>query len=570
MGAFKEPHGGELKDLYLSSDDAKQEKSKAKDYPSWDLTPRQVCDLELLLNGAFSPLEGFLNKDDYDSVVKTMRLVSGILWPIPITLDVSEDFAADLATGQHIALRDLEGVLIATLQVGDIWTADKKAEAKGVYGTTDELHPAVNYMNNIGNPAYVGGKLLGVEPPTHYDFKQLRDRPAELRERFRKLGWRRVVAFQTRNPMHRAHQELTLRAARDVEANMLIHPVVGMTKSGDIDHFTRVRCYEHIVKRYPDQTSMLSLLPLAMRMGGPREAVWHAIIRKNYGCTHLIVGRDHAGPGKDSKGKDFYGPYDAQELFKQHEEELDISMVPFRMMVYAENRAQYVPVDETSDADHVLNISGTELRRRLQEGLDIPDWFSFVDVVEELRKTHPPRHLQGFTVFFTGLSGSGKSTIANALMTKLMEIGGRPVSLLDGDIVRKNLSSELGFSKEHRDLNILRIAFVASEITKNGGIAICAPIAPYAHTRRMVREAIRPHGGFIEIHVATPLEVCEERDRKGLYAKARAGIIKEFTGISDPYEKPESSEMVIDTSDISPDLAAHRVLVKLESMGFIR
>ncbi len=570
MGAFKEPHGGELKDLYLSSDDAKQEKSKGKDYPSWDLTPRQLCDLELLLNGAFSPLEGFLNKDDYDSVVKTMRLVSGILWPIPITLDVSEDFAADLATGQHIALRDLEGVLVATLQVGDIWTADKKAEAKGVYGTTDELHPAVNYMDNIGNPAYVGGKLLGVEPPTHYDFKQLRDRPAELRERFRKLGWRRVVAFQTRNPMHRAHQELTLRAARDVEANMLIHPVVGMTKSGDIDHFTRVRCYEHIVKRYPDQTSMLSLLPLAMRMGGPREAVWHAIIRKNYGCTHLIVGRDHAGPGKDSKGKDFYGPYDAQELFKQHEEELDISMVPFRMMVYAENRAQYVPVDETSDADHVLNISGTELRRRLQEGLDIPDWFSFADVVEELRKTHPPRHLQGFTVFFTGLSGSGKSTIANALMTKLMEIGGRPVSLLDGDVVRKNLSSELGFSKEHRDLNILRIAFVASEITKNGGIAICAPIAPYAHTRRMVREAIRPHGGFIEIHVATPLEVCEERDRKGLYAKARAGIIKEFTGISDPYEKPESSEMVIDTSDISPDLAAHRVLVKLESMGFIR
>ncbi len=570
MGAFKEPHGGELKDLYLSCDDAAQEKAKAKDYPSWDLTQRQLCDLELLLNGAFSPLEGFLNKEDYDSVVKTMRLVSGVLWPIPITLDVGEDFAADLASGQHIALRDLEGVLIATLQVADIWSADFKAEAKGVYGTTDEAHPAVNYLNNISNAVYVGGRLLGVEPPTHYDFKQLRDRPAELRERFRKLGWRKVVAFQTRNPMHRAHQELTLRAARDVEANMLIHPVVGMTKPGDIDHFTRVRCYEHIVKRYPDQTSMLSLLPLAMRMGGPREALWHAIIRKNYGCTHLIVGRDHAGPGKDSKGKDFYGPYDAQELFKKHEEELDISMVPFRMMVYAENRAQYVPVDETSDADHVLNISGTELRRRLQEGLDIPEWFSFADVVEELRKTHPPRHLQGFTVFFTGLSGSGKSTIAHALMAKLMEIGGRPVSLLDGDVVRKNLSSELGFSKEHRDLNILRIGYVASEITKNGGIAICAPIAPYAHTRRMVREAIRPYGGFIEIHVATPLEVCEERDRKGLYAKARAGIIKEFTGISDPYEKPESPEMVIDTTDISPDLAAHRMLVKLESMGFIR
>ncbi len=570
MGAFKEPHGGELKDLYLSPEDAEQENAKAKDYPSWDLTTRQLCDLELLLNGAFSPLEGFLNKADYDSVVKTMRLTNGLLWPIPITLDVSEEFAADLASGQHIALRDLEGVLIATLQVGDIWTADKTAEAKNVYGMTDEAHPAVNYLNNIGNMIYVGGRLLGVEPPTHYDFKHLRDRPAELRERFRKVGWRKVVAFQTRNPMHRAHQELTLRAARDVEANLLIHPVVGMTKPGDIDHFTRVRCYEHIVKRYPDQTSMLSLLPLAMRMGGPREALWHAIIRKNYGCTHLIVGRDHAGPGKDSKGKDLYGPYDAQELLKKHEEELDITMVPFRMMVYAENRAQYVPIDETSDADHVLNISGTELRRRLQEGLDIPDWFSFADVVEELRKTHPPRHQQGFTVFFTGLSGSGKSTIAHALMTKLMEIGGRPVSLLDGDIVRKNLSSELGFSKEHRDLNILRIGFVASEITKNGGIAICAPIAPYAHTRRMIRETISPHGGFIELHVATPLEICEERDRKGLYAKARAGIIKEFTGISDPYEIPESPEMVIDTSSISPDLAAHRVLVKLESMGFIR
>ncbi|MCZ6810093.1 MAG: bifunctional sulfate adenylyltransferase/adenylylsulfate kinase, partial [Proteobacteria bacterium] len=480
------------------------------------------------------------------------------------------DFAADLKSGQHIALRDLEGMLIATLQVGDIWTPDKKAEAKSVFGTTDETHPAVNYLNNIGHSIYIGGRLLGVEAPTHYDFKHLRDGPTELRERFHKLGWRKVVAFQTRNPMHRAHQELTLRAARDAEANLLIHPVVGMTKPGDIDHFTRVRCYEHIVKRYPEQTSMLSLLPLAMRMGGPREALWHAIIRKNYGCTHLIVGRDHAGPGKDSKGKDFYGPYDAQELLKKYEEELDITMMPFRMMVYAENRAQYVPIDETTDDDHVLNISGTELRRRLQEGLDIPDWFSFADVVEELRKTHPPRHLQGFTVFFTGLSGSGKSTIANALMTKLMEIGGRPISLLDGDIVRKNLSSELGFSKEHRDLNILRIGYVASEITKNGGIAICAPIAPYAHTRRMVREAISPYGGYVEIHVATPLEVCEDRDRKGLYAKARAGIIREFTGISDPYEVPEAAEMVIDTTAISPDLAAHRVLVKLESMGFIR
>ncbi|MDH3747043.1 MAG: bifunctional sulfate adenylyltransferase/adenylylsulfate kinase [Gammaproteobacteria bacterium] len=570
MGAFKEPHGGELKNLYLSADVAEAEKQAAREYLSWDLSERQLCDIELVLNGAFSPLDGFLNKNDYDSVVKNMRLESGVLWPLPITLDVSEEFAASINTGDKVALRDLEGVIIATLVVGDVWTPDKKVEAKGVYGTTDEAHPAVHYLNNIANPAYVGGKLAGIERPTHYDFKHLRDGPHEMRARFKKLGWRKVVAFQTRNPMHRAHQELTLRAAREVEANLLIHPVVGMTKPGDVDHFTRVRCYEQLLSRYPDQTTMLSLLPLAMRMGGPREALWHAIIRKNYGCTHLIVGRDHAGPGKDSKGEDFYGPYDAQELLKEHADELDITMVPFKLMVYAENRAQYIPIDEKSDDDKVLNISGTELRRRLTEGLDIPEWFSFPDVVAELRRTHPPRHRQGFTVFFTGLSGSGKSTIAHALMTKLMEIGGRPVSLLDGDIVRKNLSSELGFSKEHRDLNITRIGYVASEITKNGGIAICAPIAPYTSTRRIVRDTISPVGGFVEIHVSTPLEVCEERDRKGLYAKARAGIIKEFTGISDPYQVPENAEMVIDTVGISPDLAAHRILVKLEAMGYIR
>ncbi|MDH3431159.1 MAG: bifunctional sulfate adenylyltransferase/adenylylsulfate kinase [Gammaproteobacteria bacterium] len=570
MGAFKEPHGGELKELYLSATEAAAEKEAAREYASWDLTERQLCDIELLLNGAFSPLEGFLNREDYDSVIKSMRLRSGVLWPIPITLDVSEDFAKDLSPGDRIALRDLEGVILATLEVGDIWTPDPDAEAEGVYGSRDVTHPAINYLQNIGNPVYIGGALKGVESPTHYDFKHLRDTPGEVRDRFQKLGWRKVVAFQTRNPMHRAHQELTLRAAREVEANLLIHPVVGMTKPGDVDHFTRVRCYEQLLSRYPEQTTMLSLLPLAMRMGGPREAMLHAIIRKNYGCTHLIVGRDHAGPGQDSKGKAFYGPYDAQALLKEHADELDISMVPFRLMVYAENRAEYIPIDEKTDEDRVLNISGTELRRRLQEGLEIPEWYSFPDVVAELRRTHPPRHKQGFTVFFTGLSGSGKSTIANALMVKLMEMGGRPVSLLDGDIVRKNLSSELGFSKEHRDLNIRRIGYVASEITKNGGIAICAPIAPYTATRRAVRELITPLGGFVEIHVSTSVEVCEQRDRKGLYALARAGKIKEFTGISDPYEAPENAEMVVDTADITPDLAAHRILVKLEAMGFIR
>jgi sulfate adenylyltransferase len=390
-----------------------------------------------------------------------------------------------------------------------------------------------------------------------------------MRQNFEHLGWTRVVAFQTRNPMHRAHQELTFRAAQLAEANLLIHPVVGLTKPGDIDHMTRVRCYERLLKRFPDQTTELSLLNLAMRMAGPREALWHAIIRKNHGCSHFIVGRDHAGPGNDKAGEPFYGPYDAQELVAEYQEEVGITMVPFQMMVYVQDRAQYVAVDEIREDETVLNISGTELRRRLGEGLDIPEWFSYPEVVEELRRSYPPRHKQGFTVFFTGLSGAGKSTLANALMVKLMEMGGRPVTLLDGDMVRKHLSSELGFSKEHRNINVTRIGYVASEITKNGGVAICAPIAPYSQTRRTVREMIDPLGGYIEIHVSTSLEVCEERDRKGLYALARAGKIKEFTGISDPYEAPENPEMRIDTVEGSPDELVQRIILKLEQLGLI-
>lgn len=570
MGAYKEPHGGALKELFLSERNADEEKEKAKNYKSWDLTQRQVCDLDLLMNGAFSPLDGFLGKDDYESVCDTMRLTSGVLWPMPITLDVSQDFSDSIAEGDTIGLRDPEGVLLATLEVRDIWAPDLMSEAERVFGTTDDTHPAVSYLKHTSNPVYLGGAIRGVEPPTYYDFKLLRDTPSELRGRFRKLGWRKIVAFQTRNPLHKAHQELTFRAAKEADANLLIQPVVGMTKPGDIDHFTRVRCYEHILDQYPEQTTQLSLLNLAMRMGGPREAILHAIIRKNYGCTHFIVGRDHAGPGNDKDGNPFYGPYEAQELFKEHEEELDITMVPFKLMVYVENKAEYVPADETEPTDTVLNLSGTEFRRRLREGLDIPEWFSYPTVVEELRKAHPPKHKQGFTLFFTGLSGSGKSTVANALMVKLLEEGSRPVTLLDGDIVRKNLSSELTFSKEHRDLNIQRIGFVASEITKNGGIAICAPIAPYTATRRQVREMISPVGGFFEAFVSTPIEVCEQRDRKGLYAMARAGKIKGFTGIDDPYEVPEHAEIVIDTTQLSPDLAAHRILLTLEKYGYLR
>jgi sulfate adenylyltransferase len=570
MGAFKEPHGGELKELYLPEHQADEEKICAAEYPSWDLTPRQLCDLDLLLNGAFSPLEGFLGKADYEKVCDEMRLESGVLWPMPVTLDVSETFAGNVSAGDTIALRDQEGVLIATMELSDSWQPDKKSEAQRVFGTTDDTHPAVNYLMRQAGPVYLGGRVHGIEPPTFYDFKLLRDTPSELRGRFRKLGWRKVVAFHTSNPLHRAYQELTFRAAREVEANLLIQPVVGITRPGDIDHFTRVRCYEHVLEQYPEQTTALSLLNLAMRMGGPRETLWHAIIRKNYGCTHFIVGRDHAGPGNNRDGNPFYGPYDAQDLFHEHEGELGISMVPFKTMVYVENKAEYLSVDETEPADIILDLSVTEFNRRLHEGLDIPEWFSFPRVVDELRHAHPPKHRQGFTVFFTGLSGSGKSTIANALMIKLLEDGSRPVTLLDGDIVRKNLSSELNFSKEHRDLNIQRIGFVASEITKNRGIAICAPIAPYTHTRRQVREMISPLGGFLEVYLSTPLEVCEARDRKGLYAKAREGLIKGFTGIDDPYEVPEKAEIVMDTLELSPDLAAHRILITLEKLGYIR
>jgi sulfate adenylyltransferase len=570
VGAFKEPHGGTLQELYLNEAEAELEKAAARDYKSWNLTARQLCDIELLLNGAFSPLAGFLTRDEYESVVESMRLPGGLIWPIPVNLDVTEEFAAELELDDLIALRDPEGVLIATMVISDRWVPDKAAEARGVYGTEDEHHPGVHHLLHRTGSVYLGGRLRGVEPPMHYDFKLLRDSPSELRGRFRKLGWRKVVAFQTRNPMHRAHQELTFRAARDTEANLLLHPVVGMTRPGDIDHYTRVRCYEHMMKHYPDQTTTLSLLNLAMRMAGPREALWHAIIRKNYGCTHLIVGRDHAGPGAAADGKSFYEPYAAQELLQQHADEIDVTVVPFKEMVYVEEKAQFIPEDEVSPDVTISRLSGTEFRRRLREGLAIPEWFSYPEIIAELRATHPPKHQQGFTVFFTGLSGSGKSTIANALLVKLLELGMRRVTLLDGDVVRKHLSSELGFSREHRDINILRIGYVASEITKYGGVAVCAPIAPYTATRRQVRDMVEASGGFVEIHVATPLDVCEQRDRKGLYALARAGKIKEFTGISDPYEEPENPEMRIDTRNLSPDLAAHRILVKLESLGYIR
>jgi len=563
------PHGGSLVDLMLAGAEREAALERALHLPSWTLTPRQMCDLELLLNGGFSPLTGFMTQEEYEAVCQSMRLPDGTLWPMPITLDVTQEFADSLSEGTEIVLRDQEGFALALMEVTSRWQPDKSEEAQLVYGTLDRKHPAVSWLLDESNPVYLGGRLKGLALPHHYDFKELRHTPAELRHKFQRMGWSRIVAFQTRNPMHRAHFELTRRASAEHQANILIHPVVGLTKPGDINHFTRVRCYQKIMPRYPAGTATLSLLPLAMRMGGPREALWHAIIRKNYGCSHFIVGRDHAGPGVDSTGKPFYGPYDAQELVAQHAEELGVTLVPFRKMVYDEDRAEYRPVDEIGPEDRVLDISGTELRRRLEKGLEIPDWFSFPEVIQELRRSQPPLIERGFTVFFTGLSGAGKSTLAKGLMVKLLEDGRRPVTLLDGDIVRTHLSSELGFSKKDRSINVRRIGFVASEITKNRGIAICAPIAPYAADRRFNRELISQYGGYIEVYVATPLEVCEERDVKGLYAKARQGLIKQFTGIDDPYEPPENPDIILDTTQTSPEELVQEIILKIKQMGYL-
>jgi len=563
------PHGGILCNLLVYKDTKEIIQKDSINSKSLTLNDRHICDIEMLLNGGFSPLRGFLGQSDYESVVNNNRLSDGTVWPIPITLDVSEEFGKDINIGDTIVLRDHEGVALGVLNISDKWTPDLYKEAEMVYMTTDTIHPSVDYLINKSGKIYLGGEIKGLELPRHYDYQLLRHTPEELRIQFEKMGWKKVVAFQTRNPMHRAHKELAIRASNEIGGNLLIHPVVGMTKPGDVNHYTRVRCYKKIMKKFPEETAMLSLLPLSMRMGGPREALWHAIIRKNYGCTHLIVGRDHAGPGNDSHEKPFYGPYDAQELVEKYADEIGVQMVPFKLMVYVQEKSYYMPIDEVPRNMTQLNISGTELRRRLDKGMEIPEWFTYPDVVEELRHAQPPKEKRGFTIFFTGLSGSGKSTIANALLVKLLEHGRRPVTLLDGDIVRINLSSELGFSREHRDLNIQRIGFVASEITKNGGIAICAPIAPYENVRKYNRELISKGGNYIEVHVSTPIEMCEKRDVKGLYAKARKGIIKGFTGIDDPYEIPVNPELRIDTSNISQEEAVQQVFIYLENEGYL-
>ncbi|MFA9432454.1 bifunctional sulfate adenylyltransferase/adenylylsulfate kinase [Egicoccus sp. AB-alg2] len=563
------PHGGVLHDLRVSPERAERLVHASRNWPSWTLTDRQLCDLELLATGGFSPLTGFLQRSEYEAVRDRMRLPAGTLWPIPVTLDVTEAVGRGLHPGDDMALRAPDGTLLAVLRIRDVWRPDLRREAAAVYGSTDPAHPGVRHLLEQTGPWYVGGPLEVLRPPAHHDHRDLRLTPAELRARLAEQGWTRVVAFQTRNPMHRAHVELTRRAAREVDAKLLINPVVGMTKPGDVDHHTRVRVYRAVLARYPQGTAMLALLPLAMRMAGPREALWHAIIRKNHGIDHLIVGRDHAGPGEDPDGVPFYGPYDAQDLLREHDEELGVRMVPFRQMVYVQDLDAYAPVDELPPDATTRSLSGTELRQRLATGGEIPDWFTFPEVADELRRTYPPRNRQGLVILLTGLSGAGKSTIANVLVERLLELGGRRVTLLDGDLVRRHLSSELGFSREHRDLNVRRIGFVAAEIAKNGGVAICAPIAPYDAARQAVRRLVEDAGGaFVLVHVATPLEVAEARDPKGLYAKARAGLLPEFTGVSDPYEPPHDADVVLDTTDGYPEQAADLILQHLETRGF--
>ncbi|KAG9202069.1 Sulfate adenylyltransferase [Epicoccum nigrum] len=566
------PHGGVLKDLIARDAPRRKELfTEAESLPAIVLTERQLCDLELILNGGFSPLEGFLNQKDYESVVQTERLIDGNVFAMPITLDVSKQTIDSLGVkaGARVALRDFrDDRNLAIITVDDVYQPNKAEEAQKVFGGDPE-HPAVKYLNESVEEYYVGGKLEAIDRLEHYDYVGLRFTPAELRSHFDKLGWSKVVAFQTRNPMHRAHRELTVRAARARQANVLIHPVVGLTKPGDIDHFTRVRVYQALLPRYPNGMAALALLPLAMRMGGPREAIWHAVIRKNFGATHFIVGRDHAGPGKNSKGDEFYGPYDAQDAVEKYKDELGIEVVPFQMMTYLPDTDEYKPKDEVAQGVKTLDISGTELRKRLRTGAEIPEWFSYPEVVRVLRESHPPRSQQGFTVFLTGYQNSGKDAIARALNVTLNQQGGRSVSLLLGDTVRSELSSELGFSRADRDTNIGRIAFVASELTKAGAAVIAAPIAPFEASRKAAKDLVEKHGSFYLIHVATPLEYCEKTDKRGIYAKARAGEVKGFTGVDDPYEAPKNADLTIDVSKTNVRTAVHQIVLLLEAAGLL-
>jgi sulfate adenylyltransferase len=560
------PYGGELVDLLVPASQLDEVKSYGGTLPSIQLTERALCDLELLAVGAFSPLDRFMGQADHQRVVEDMRLTDGTLFPMPITLPVEPN--DDIQIGKDIALRDRKFNLIAIMTVEEIYEWDRQEVAQKVFGTLDPRHPIVAEMERWGK-LNISGPLRVLQMPEHYDFKDLRRTPAETRAILEQTGHQNVVAFQTRNPMHRVHEELTKRAIKEIDGVLLLHPVVGLTKPGDVDYYIRVRTYKALVNHYyePDRV-VLSLLPLAMRMGGPREALWHAIIRRNYGANHLIVGRDHAGPGNDSQGNPIYGPYDAQELVVQYQEEIGVKMVPFKMLLYLADEDRYEEIDKVPNGANTKSISGTQVREDyLERGVPLPAWFSRSEVAGILAESYPPRHQQGVCIWFTGLSGSGKSTTASILTTRLLEYG-RQATVLDGDVVRTHLSKGLGFSKEDRDTNIRRIGFVASEIARHGGLVICAAISPYRATRNDVRNLVGD--GFLEVFVDTPLAVCEERDTKGLYAKARRGEIKGFTGIDDPYEEPENPEITLTTVGNSPEANANQIINYLVEQGYLQ
>lgn len=567
--AIVTPHGEKLVNLIVDGERHQLLKDIILNLPDITLNDRQLCDFELLISGAFSPLDGFLNRSDYESVLDRMRLQNNLIWPHPICLDISEIQARSFEAGQSVTLRDQEGFPLAVLHIEDLWKVDREKEALKVYGTVDRLHPGVNYLYQTLGDYYVGGKIEALSPPLHFDFKQLRNTPEEIRSLYKKLGWKRVVGFQTKNPIHKPQFEMTIRAMQQAKANLLILPVDGIAKPGDFDHYTRVRCYRGMTHHYPPDSYLLNLLPLSMRFAGPRDAVLQAIIAKNYGCTHFIVGYNHASPDKPQQGSSFYKGNAASRLSVELSEELGVTVLSYEKIVYLPFEDEYRFVSDVDKNTQTISLSGSDIRKRIRSGRKIQDWATFPEVVKELRRAYPPPSKQGFTLFLTGLSGAGKSTIAKVLYSRFLELGDRPVTLLDGDIVRHNLSSELNFSKEHRDINVRRIGFVASEITKNRGIAICAPIAPYAFTRNEIRSVIETYGGFIEVHVSTPIEECEKRDRKGMYAKARAGLIKGFTGVDDPYEVPDSPEVSINTTDLSPDEAAQEILLFLGQRGYI-
>ena len=564
------PYGGALVNLLVSPDEREELRAYAGRLPSAQLSDRAVCDLEALAVGGFSPLDRFLGKEDYARVLEEMRLADGSLWPIPITLPLDP---ADVRLDGEIALRDAKNNILATLTIEEAYDWDKAEAAQRVCGTQDARHPLVAEMARWGG-VNVSGRLRVIDLPLHYDFRDLRLTPAQCRERLEAMGAGNVVAFQTRNPMHRAHEELTKRAAVAVNGVLLLHPVVGLTKPGDVDYYTRVRAYRALTERHYDPRSvLLSLLPLAMRMAGPREALWHALIRRNYGANHLIVGRDHAGPGNDSTGKPFYGPYDAQEMVEAFADETGVGAARFQELVYLPDEDRYEEAGRVPPGAATASLSGTQARDDyLNKGVRLPAWFTRPEVADILAESYPPRHAQGVCVWFTGLSGSGKSTTAEALIALLMEEG-RRVTALDGDVVRTHLSKGLGFSKEDRDANILRIGFVASEVVRAGGVAVCAAVSPYAAARAAVRGMVESDASgdnFLEAHMNTPLEVCEARDSKGMYAKARRGEITGFTGIDDPYEAPAAPELNLETTASSPEENARLIIGELRRRGFLR